>query len=79
MANVLLFGWFAESAGWSERKIDAPNLFALRKIIAERLPDVEEALSSGKGRSAVNQAMEANDVPLQDGDEVAFFPPFSGG
>jgi molybdopterin converting factor small subunit len=28
---------------------------------------------------AVNQVIELGDVNLNDGDEVAFFPPFSGG
>jgi molybdopterin synthase sulfur carrier subunit len=30
-------------------------------------------------RSAVNQAMAAADTPVQAGDEVAFFPPVTGG
>lgn len=79
MAQVLLFGWFAERAGWCERKIDAPSLSTLQAILSEQLPEVARALASGKGRSAVNQAIQTDDVTLRDGDEVAFFPPFSGG
>ena len=30
-------------------------------------------------RAAVNQTMAAGDVPVTDGDEVAFFPPVTGG
>ena len=29
--------------------------------------------------AAVNQAMARLDTPVQDGDEVAFFPPVTGG
>ena len=29
--------------------------------------------------AAVNQAMARPDTPVQDGDEVAFFPPVTGG
>ena len=79
MARVLLFGQFATSAGWTERKIDAPSVFALRSILAAQLPEMEHALASGKGKTAVNQEIEAGDVSLNDGDEVAFFPPVSGG
>lgn len=79
MPQVLLFGWFAESAGWTERQIDAPSLSSLRGVLAEQLPEVGKALASGKGRMAVNQVIELGDVNLNDSDEVAFFPPFSGG
>jgi molybdopterin synthase sulfur carrier subunit len=30
-------------------------------------------------RAAVNQAMAHGDTPVADGDEVAFFPPVTGG
>ena len=30
-------------------------------------------------RAAVNQEMAHGDTPLSDGDEVAFFPPVTGG
>lgn len=76
---MLLFGWFAENAGWSECQIDAPSLSTLRSVLAEQLPEVGQALASGKGRMAVNQVIETGDASLSDGDEVAFFPPFSGG
>lgn len=39
-----------------------------------------QALSKTKNlRVAVNQQMVAMDAPLKDGDEVAFFPPVTGG
>ena len=64
MARVLLFGQFATSAGWTERKIDTPSLFALRSILAAQLPEMEQVLASGKGKMAVNQEIEAADVSL---------------
>jgi molybdopterin synthase sulfur carrier subunit len=39
-----------------------------------------EALASGKAvRMSVEQAMAEPDTPLNDGAEVAFFPPVTGG
>ena len=30
-------------------------------------------------RTAVNQDMASDDMPVNDGDEIAFFPPVTGG
>lgn len=79
MAKVLLFGWFAEKAGWPERSIPAATLAELRAQIAALHPDIAASLACGKGRAAVNQLVVDQDVSLADGDEVAFFPPVSGG
>ncbi|MCF9378680.1 MoaD/ThiS family protein, partial [Klebsiella pneumoniae] len=37
------------------------------------------ALEPGKLLAAVNQSIVPFDTELQDGDEVAFFPPVTGG
>jgi len=38
------------------------------------------ALSSAKPiRAALNQTLAMLDTPVQDGDEIAFFPPVTGG
>ncbi len=79
MAKVLLFGWFAEKAGWAEQQIAGATLLHLKTILGECHPDIAAALAVGKGRSAVNQSLVYGDAPVNDGDEVAFFPPVSGG
>ncbi len=39
-----------------------------------------EALARGRAvRAAVNQKMAPESAPLADGDELAFFPPVTGG
>lgn len=38
-----------------------------------------QALGSSRVRAALNQRMAAADAVLQAGDEVAFFPPVTGG
>jgi len=43
-------------------------------------PQHAEALAPQKAvRAALNQVACAEDAPLSDGDEVAFFPPVTGG
>ena len=39
----------------------------------------QELAESRPIRAAVNQDMASSDTPLSDGDEVAFFPPVTGG
>ncbi len=54
----------------------ATLLFLLR----QRGEPWSEALGEGQTLlTAVNQAMARPDTPVQDGDEVAFFPPVTGG
>lgn len=51
----------------------------LKKMIADDLPALAEAL---KGRSvlfSVNQEFATDDTVIKDGDEVGLLPPFSGG
>lgn len=81
MARVLLFGWFAEKAGWDERQIAASTLAELSGLVAACHPDIAQSLASGRGLAAVNQSLvdKGGDLQLSDADEVAFFPPVSGG
>ncbi len=79
MAKVLLFGWFAEKAGWAERNIDADGLEQLRQLVGECHPDIAASLASGKGRAALNHSLVSGDMVIKADDEVAFFPPVSGG
>ncbi|MDB5577544.1 MAG: molybdopterin converting factor [Bradyrhizobium sp.] len=79
MANVLLFGRFADLAGWRQRELAVVSLAELRDFLASGYPELATALA-GRGASvAVNQTVTRGDRPLCPGDEVALFPPVSGG
>ena len=52
----------------------------LRQMLAHLSPAHAQALQAGRAvRCAVNQVMAADDSPVPDGAEVAFFPPVTGG
>ena len=52
----------------------------LRSLLLERGGAHALALAPGRAvRAAVAQQMAADDTPLVDGAEVAFFPPVTGG
>lgn len=58
----------------------ATQVSDLRAELVARGGAYAEALASGRPvRVAVDQVMVANDAPLRDGAEVAFFPPVTGG
>ena len=52
---------------------------ALRAALCERGDKWALALESGKLLVAVNQTLVPLETALNDGDEVAFFPPVTGG
>lgn len=79
MIQVLLFAGLREAAG-VERvtlPVDVGSPAGAFDLLCRRYP----ALVGYRERLlvAVNQAFADWNAPLQDGDEVAFFPPVSGG
>lgn len=84
MITVLYFARLRESLGKSSEKIELPanvrDLEGLRALLVARGGAWEQELAPSKPvRAAVNQAMAIGDAPVSDGDEVAFFPPVTGG
>jgi molybdopterin synthase sulfur carrier subunit len=80
--RVLYFAALRETLGQSEEHLDAvagESLAALRQRLAERGGDWLALVSMKNLKAAINQTMAAADAPIQDGDEVAFFPPVTGG
>jgi molybdopterin synthase sulfur carrier subunit len=78
MAKVLLFGRYADAAGWRERRIDAARLSELTDALKADAT-LAEALARPGGQVAVNQAIVRDDPELQASDEVAYLPAMSGG
>ena len=80
MAVTLLF--FAASADWSGRKrmeiaVDGPR--SVEDLI-RTVPGLGEFLVHRKSlKVAVNHEFCGFDTEVEDGDEVAFLPPVSGG
>lgn len=83
MITVLYFARLRESLGRSNECLNVParaTVSALRSELVARGGNWAAELAEGRAvRVAVNQVMVAGDAPLRDGDEVAFFPPVTGG
>ena len=81
--NLLFFAGLREALGVASESLALPAGIAtvggLRDHLAAR-GERWSALATAKNlRAAVNQQMVGLDAPLQSGDEVAFFPPVTGG
>lgn len=80
MALRLLFlGRLEDTAGAPERRVDAVD--SLTELLAGLEPELASALRADRVRLAVNGALVADRSTqfLNDGDEIAFLPPVSGG
>ncbi|QWA12632.1 molybdopterin synthase sulfur carrier subunit [Sodalis ligni] len=81
MITVLFFARIRESVGVDRLTLDSAygTVEALRLALCERGERWSVALEPGKVLSAVNQTLVSRDHPVAAGDEVAFFPPVTGG
>lgn len=81
MLTVLFFAQLRERLQCDKLQLDtAPGTVAeLRAKLSEKSLLWSELITSEKAIAAVNQTISHNETVLQDGDEVAFFPPVTGG
>lgn len=82
--TVLYFARLREALGVASEQIGLPDGAATASGLLELLRGRGEAWTRelGEGRPfriAVNQDMATSAAPLRDGDEVALFPPVTGG
>jgi sulfur-carrier protein len=82
--KILYFARIKESVNYSTEDIVLPNdvstITALKNFLAQR-GDVWAGLFNGKQtiRAAINHELVDNMAVINEGDEVAFFPPVTGG
>lgn len=82
MINVLYFASIKEAIGRGGDTIDSVGIVDAQGVLDALLSQGEpwsEALDNERLLVAVNQEMAAWDAPVNVGDEVAFFPPVTGG
>ena len=82
--RVLYFAWMRERMGRSEEDLSVPPGVATVGALVDWLRARDAAgmaafAETAIVRAAVNQEFAQPDTPVRDGDEVAFFPPVTGG
>jgi molybdopterin synthase sulfur carrier subunit len=86
MLKILFFGQLKDIIKTESLEIDIiqsgkqlNTVAKLRSLLQEKGDDWNEYLAYGKALVAVNQEMTSDDVAINDTDEIAFFPPVTGG
>jgi molybdopterin synthase sulfur carrier subunit len=83
MVTILYFARLREALGAGSEALTLPtnvvDLAGVRSLIIGRGGAWAQELGAKRIRAAVNQDMAADDTPVEDGDEIAFFPPVTGG
>lgn len=82
--NLLYFAWVRQKIGISEEMFDLPQEIRTVRALAEHLRSrgggYGEAFADlARLRAAVNQEHVPLDAAVSSNDEVAFFPPVTGG
>lgn len=82
--RILYFAALRDGIGKSAETLELNQDTATLKEVREALISRGEPWASAfanlkRVRGAVNQTMAADDATVADGDEVAFFPPVTGG
>lgn len=84
MLRLLYFAWLRERIGHAEEEVSPPpsvrTVGELMRWLAARDAGHEAAFARPDLiRAAVNQEFTGPEAALAEGDEVAFFPPVTGG
>jgi molybdopterin synthase sulfur carrier subunit len=82
--KLLYFAWVRERVGVSEEDVTPPpevtTVAALLDWLRGRGPGYRNALADARAvRVAVNQVYAQGDQAVRPGDEIALFPPVTGG
>ncbi|MFT4809815.1 MAG: molybdopterin synthase sulfur carrier subunit [Paraglaciecola sp.] len=86
MLKILFFGQLKDIIETEYLEIDIiqngnqlNTVAKLRSLLQEKGDAWSEYLAYGKALVAVNQELTSDDTVINDTDEIAFFPPVTGG
>ena len=82
--NVLYFAWLRQKIGAGRETVTPPaevtTVGALIDWLRERSPGHADAFANARFvRAAVNYEFASLETAVRPGDEIAFFPPVTGG
>ncbi len=82
MVSIRLFAGFREKIGAEKIEVSVPDKTTLEDFILELKtlhPEIGELIEKNRATIAVNHEIVGMDQIISDSDEIALFPPVSGG
>ena len=80
--KIKYFAWIKDITNLEEEEINlnqAKNLDELKTYIIKKYPDLKKHMIKEILRFAINQEYAVDNTNLNNEDEIAIFPPVSGG
>ena len=80
--KIIYFAWIKDITNFNQEILDSneiKNLDDLRKYLISKYPDLKKHLDQEILRFAGNQEYIIENIDLKKNDEIAVFPPVSGG
>jgi len=83
LIKTLYFASLGDTLGSSVESIEVPQniktVESLKSYLSQRGNSWEEQFSESYVKCAINEVLATPECTIKDGDEVAFFPPVTGG
>ena len=82
MVTVLFFAQLKEQLGCDKMELQTDNINTINDVylkLQEHQPSWQQIFKDTLLLCAVNQNMADFETEIHDGDEIAFFPPVTGG
>ena len=80
--KIKYFAWIKDITNLEEEEVNlnqSKNLDELKTYIIKKYPDLKKHMIKEILRFAINQEYAVNNTNLNEEDEIAIFPPVSGG
>ena len=82
MVTVKFFASFKEKIGKPEIKLSTKGAATLENVIEAletKIPGLKKLIEEGNAVVALNEEIAAKNAVVKESDEIAIFPPVSGG
>jgi len=80
--EIKYFAWIKDITSCNHEKVDNPNINDIKNLksfLINKYPNLKKHFDQKTIRFAVNKEYTSNNSKLKKEDEVAIFPPVSGG